>query len=524
MAKRLTHYDKCALRLNDEGDSLGFFDMAQNVFVTGVTGGGKTSGPGRHYLRLMARSGAGGVILCAKPGEADEVRELFAQEGREQSLIFWNGRNQGFNFLAYTLARLGRDGINSLTEYFMRVIEMIRGASALQGSNGDAFWLDALRVLLRYSLLILYYARGTFRISELMAFMRSAPTAPEQFRDAAWRKSSFFYQCLLEASPHIESETLERILSYWNDDFAKMEPKLRGNILAGFALLDRFNHGWLKDALCGDTTLVPELCFNGAVIVIDTSRATMGEDGVILQMIFKDAWQTAVLARNGLHPAFHWRFAFCYADECQEVVTSRDADFLAMSRSSFAGTIYLTQSIPTIIAKLGGQNARDRAYHLIGNFGIRIFCANSCAETNEYGSRTIGKVLQHRSGYSHNKGTSSQYGMNMGEGTNWGVSSNSGSSYSSGANGASSYGSNSSSGTSSGGNDSWGRNRGGGSNHGETWSQNEQMDFVIEAGAFGRMLKTGGPANDNRVSAIVYQASRVFRASGGNAVLVEFQQ
>ncbi|MFM9977020.1 MAG: hypothetical protein ACKVOP_03105 [Sphingomonadaceae bacterium] len=50
------------------------------------------------------------------------------------------------------------------------------------------------------------------------------------------------------------------------------------------------------------------------------------------------------------------------------------------------------------------------------------------------------------------------------------------------------------------------------------------MDNIIEAGAFSRMLKTGGPANGSRVSAVWYQAGRVFRASGGNALIVEFTQ
>ncbi len=518
--------DERLIQLTREGDCLTGRDFATNVMVWGGTGAGKTSGPAHSALRalLQSSSGAGGIVLCAKPSEAEEIRALCAQAGRLDSLIVWNGRNHGFNFLAYMLARLGSDGINGVTEYFMRVIELIRSASAMPGDNGDAFWLDALRVLLRYSLYILYLATGTVRIAELMAFVRSAPTSPQQFEDPDWRRDSYFFQCFLAASGKIDEVSGPRLLAYWKDDFARMDGKLRGNILAGFAMLDRFNHGWLQKALCCDTTILPELCFHGAIIVVDTPRATMGEDGIVLQLLWKDAYQTAVLGRNSLPEIHRKRFVFCYADECQEVIAHRDAEFLAMSRSSLSSTIYLTQSVPSIIAKLGGANARDRAYHLIGNFGIRIFCANACAETNEFAARTIGKSLQYRGGYSQNHGTSSQFGMNVGEGSNWSTNSSFGSNSSHGGTGQSSHGSTSGNGTSSGGNDSRGRTRGGGSNQGESWSQNQQMDFVIEPGEFGRMLKTGGPANGNRVSAIVYQASRVFKASGGNAVLVEFQQ
>lgn len=52
----------------------------------------------------------------------------------------------------------------------------------------------------------------------------------------------------------------------------------------------------------------------------------------------------------------------------------------------------------------------------------------------------------------------------------------------------------------------------------------EQMDYLIEPGQFSRMLKTGGPNNGNRVSAVWYQAGRQFQYSGGNALLAEFSQ
>ena len=76
---------------------------------------------------------------------------------------------------------------------------------------------------------------------------------------------------------------------------------------------------------------------------------------------------------------------------------------------------------------------------------------------------------------------------------------------------------------SEGGGDNWGRNRGHGYNKNQSWGSSEQMDHIIEPGQFGRILKTGGPANRNRVSAVWYQAGRRF-SSGGNALLAEFGQ
>ncbi|EQB16944.1 TraM recognition domain-containing protein [Sphingobium lactosutens] len=510
------------------GDFLCHRDLAQNVFVTGVTGGGKTSGPGRHLLEALLKSGDGGIVLCAKPTEAAEIRALCAKVGRLGSLIEWNGRNHGFNFLAYAMARMGQDGTNGLVEYLMRVVEMIRSASPMTGSNGDAFWLDALRVLLRYSVPVVYAATGSLSIASLIAFVRSAPVSPEQFHDPEWqRQEPFFMRCFVAATARMDAATCQQMAAYWQQDFARMDAKLRSNIIAGFMLLDRFNHGWLKDALCGATTISPALCFAGAIIVLDMSRAVLGDDGIIAQLIFKEAWQREVLGRNALPPIYRERFTFCYGDECQEFIASSDADFLAMSRSSRAATIYLTQALPQIYYKLGGPDAQHRAHSVIANLGIRFYCANNCVETNKWASEAIGKAVQYRHSHGQSSGSSSQFGMNMGEGTNWGFNSGSGGSsgYSSGSGGSShSGGSSWSSGSSRGGSDSWGRNRGTSTNHGQNWGQNEVVDYLLEPGQFSRMLKTGGPRHGNRVSAILHVAGRRFAASGGNSMIVEFAQ
>ena len=46
----------------------------------------------------------------------------------------------------------------------------------------------------------------------------------------------------------------------------------------------------------------------------------------------------------------------------------------------------------------------------------------------------------------------------------------------------------------------------------------------MEPGDFGKMLKTGGPANNYEVTCVWYQAGRVFEESGSNAVIGRFTQ
>ncbi|WBY08944.1 TraM recognition domain-containing protein [Sphingomonas sp. 7/4-4] len=488
-----------------------------------MTGGGKTSGPGHNALTGLAKLGAGGVIACAKPSEADEVCAILQKAGRGGSIIRWNGRNGAFNVLAYALARYGPRGINSVIEEVMRYVEIIRNASALRGGDGEAFWLDELKRVLRNTLPSVYLATGTLRLRDILAFARSAPTSLEQMQSEAWQRESFFFAVMTAAAEGMDNATGERLMEFWRE-YAQMDGKLRGSIVAGFTMLDRLNHGWLGEAFCGETNIVPALCFHGAIIVLDMPRATHGEDGLIGQMLFIDAAQTEVLSRNALDPSQRERLVFFYIDEFQEVVTSRYGEFLALSRSSLCSTIALTQSLPGLYAKLGGPNAHDRAHHLIANMGVRIFCANSCVTTNAWASQTIGKAVQRRASYSESEGTNTSYGSAMNEGSGWSrEASDSNFMGHVGGFGWSmdpSWGRNGS----ESGNDGWSRNRGHGSSQGTSQGYSETVDDIVPAGFFASGLKTGGPANGNRVGALWVQAGKRFAASGGPSRYVEFAQ
>lgn len=502
-------------------------DFAQNILVTGATSAGKSSGPGAHILRALARSDAGGIILCAKSSEAQEVYATLKKAGREKSVIVWNGRNGGFNFLAWALARMGTDGIGSVVEYLTRVVEIVRNASPLRGTDGESFWIDEFKRALRHMLLPIYLATGTLRMMDILAFLRSAPISMEQFTDEKWKATRpFFYECCLRAADRIDAETGAQLVEYWRE-FSQMDGKLRSSIIATFTMMDRFCHGWLRDATAGTTTIVPTLCFQGVIVILDMSRTTMGEDGVIAQMIFKDAFQIEVLARHSLASQYRERFVFCYADEAQEFMTSRDAEFFAMSRSALCSTIYLTQSLNSIYSKLSGPNAHDRGLHSVASMGIRINCANNCTTTNTWASESIGKAVHHRASYNENSGSNTSYGFSMGMGTNESTSSGSGggTSHSSGSGGSSS-GSNSSwnVGQSSGTNANRGRNRGGGESYGTSRGYSETVELIVEPGFFTWGLRSGGPAHGYRVSALWTQMGRIFPSTGLPFMLVEFAQ
>lgn len=512
--------DSALLRLSSN-DVFTVRDACQGVAVFGSIGSGKTSGSGQALATAYLRAGFGGLVLCAKPDEVTLWRRYAAMSGRQASLIEWNGANHGFNFVTYELARQGSAGLNSVVECLLRVVEAARLAGPTPGRSGDSFWEDTTRQLLRNTIPVLYAAYRSISIPQICEFVRSAPRSLQEMDDEGWQSRSFMFATSAKAGPQIGPEAGRMLLGYWRGDFAVLDSKTRGNIVTSLTTtLDRFNHGWLAPAFCGQTTLVPELCFHGVLIVLDMPALTRNEDGIIAQQLFKYMWQRAVLSRNALDAGQRERPVFLWADEAQYFVNSYDAEFQSTCRSSRACTVYLSQSLPTYYARMSGENARDRVHHLLGNFGTKIFHSNACPETNEWAARTLGRVLKRRETYNETDGSSTSYGMNRGSNVNRG--SQSGSGGSSGPDGRTSGSWNY--GNSYGTGESWGEQRGGGTSTGTSYGYSEQMDHLIEPAQFGRMLKTGGPANGNRVSAVWYQAGRSFTDSGSNMLLTTFAQ
>ena len=467
----------------------------------------------------------GGLVLAAKPEEVDLWLDYARANGRSNSVILFGERGGCFNFLTYELARQGMRGIGSVIECLMRVLEAARLASPSPGRSGDQFWDDATRQLLRNTIPVLYAATGTVSIPDIIRFVSSAPVSLEQLHSQEWQDRSFMFQALARArrQPVVRmgDADFEKTANYWRDEFAQLDGKTRGNIAISLSTtLDRFNRGRLHEAFCTGTTIVPELTFHGAIIIMDMSALTWNEDGIIGQQLFKYMWQRAVLARNALDPRHRDRPVFCWADESQYFVNSFDAEFQSTCRSAKACTVYLTQSLPTYYARIGGDNPQHRADMLLANFVTKIFHNNADPVTNRWASDTIGRSLQNRRNYSQGESYGSSSGLNDGGSTSWGSNSSFGGSADNKGNSSSTWGS----GSNTGGGDSWGRNRGRTSGESTSAGYSETMDAEIEPAVFARDLRTGGPANRGRVTGLWFQAGKTFTDSHRNYLHVRFQQ
>lgn len=501
-----------------------------HTLALGTTGSGKSSGTMAHAVRAFLKAGFGALFCVAKPEDAEAIIGWCQETGRVGSLLNWRPGNGGYNFLAHELARSGN--INNVIDVLMAVLEMVRSSSPSPGKASEQFWTDSVQMMLRAAIPVIYAATGTVRIGDILAFIRSAPSSPEQMRDAAWQREAAFFRLFYAATerlaagpvPGFDDAAGERAMNYWQQDFARLDAKTASNIRISLTTaLSRFEQGWLAEMFCGDTTIVPELMMSGgALILMNFPVQTHGEDAAIAQKLVKFMVQRVLLARGGMAPHLRERPVTIVADEAQNFL-HHDAEFMAQCRSSRVAVLMATQSLPTLYAKIGGEHPHDRAHHLASNFATIVLHSSACAETNEWFSRRIGKSVQRRATFNENEGSNESYGSSIGEGTSWNRNvENEGffdfkslfQTRNDGWNGVGSEG----------GGDNWGRNRGHGSSRGTSWGYSEVVDDIIPPGFFARALKTGGPANCNRVSAVWWQAGRRFAASGGPALLVEYEQ
>ncbi|MDO9223602.1 MAG: type IV secretion system DNA-binding domain-containing protein [Caulobacter sp.] len=541
-----SHADTPLIRLHGH-DCLRVRDLFEGVQIVGGTGSGKSSGSGKAIAMAMLQAGWGGLVLCAKPDEADRWVGYLRASGRAAHLIRVHpGSPYRINFPDYELHRPdggGRETFNlvALMEVMMDATATAQGSAA--GGESAAFWILSRRELLANAIEPLVAATGRFRLDELMQMVASAPTSREEAFSDDWKARSFCYR-ILRASfeapvgGKLAMHELQAAADYWFSTFAGLDPKTRSNIVATLtSAISPFLRGVLHDSFCTQTTVIPELTHQGAVIVWDFPVKVWGAAAVVATQMIKYQWQKAT-ERRAIDSCT--RPVFLFADECQFFLSDYDAEFQSTARSAMAATIYITQNLPTYYSRLRARDAKATADSLLGNFQTKIFHANTDPTTNQYAADLIGRSLQARrsknwsasensqSSYtdSENWGTQSGSSTGRNRGTNFGVSisttdeGRNSVSFSGGSNSGSQSGGSRS--RSKGGGYSVGESQSYGSSDGGGWS--EQMDYTIQPVVFASALRKGGQADGGLVDGIVVQGGRRFQTTGAHWLPCTFRQ
>lgn len=478
----------------------------EGVQIFGGTGSGKTSGSGRALAHSFLKCGFGGLVLCAKPAER-ELWERYAKEcGRSDSVIVIDGKNgNSFNFIDYELARID-DGANidNVVAVFMNIMEAEKKGNKA-GGNENQFWVKSSREYLSNAIELLYLAYGKVELLQLFKLSQSLPKSAEQMQDPVFQAKSFFIETItkLQKDPvnKVYPQNLAVISNYFAHSFATLEGKTKSNLIMTLSsMLSPFMKGKMWELFGSDTSVVPEMSHEGAIIILDLPLKIWEQVGITGQSIFKYSWQRATERRainDKTRPVFLW------ADESQFFVSSYDKEFQSTARSSRACSVYLTQSINGYFTALGDEHA---AYEFLTNFQTKIFHANTDPKTNQFAADSINKWSQYRANYSESSGSSYSKNYSFSESRantkswGWGSSSSSGS-----------EGSNSSSG-------SFAHNRSTSRTDGDSRSINqnnsqgatEVIDYLLQPAFFSSQLRKGGEKNRYKVDGVMIIGGEMF--------------
>lgn len=459
-------------------------DSVEGLLCLGRTGSGKTTGTGRLVAYSMLRAGYAGLVLVAKRDEVELWRDLCRRTNRLDDLVVITpGGPWRFNPLSYELQRPGAGAghCENIVNMFCTILELADRDSGQGGKqDGEAYWRQAFRQLVRNFTGLLLLATGSVTVNDLYRAVMSAASSLEEVASKAWQETSFCCRLLKLAQERAASpeqlHDLSLIADYILAELPNLSPRTRSVITSTFtSQIDVMQRGVLYQLFGRDTTVTPESIEQGKVVVVGLPVKEYGQVGIIANALMKYAFQRSIERRDVTRSP---RPVFLYADEAQHFVTSYDQMFQTTCHSAKVATVLLSQNISNFYAALGGgDKGRAETDSLVGNLNTKLFHANGDAVTNEWAATQIGRTRK--------------LFMN--------------SSSSSPAN-------------------DWFETISGQGQQGQTSAgMSEQMAFEVEPSEF-TTLRTGGPANRGLIDAIMYQSGRRFASTGRTWTPVMFKQ
>lgn len=439
----------------------------EGALVLGQTGGGKSTGPGRALFLAMLKAGYGGMILTTKPQDAGDFCRLAKLAGRERDLRVVSPNGPGkwkLNILDYSFKVSGgrADSVVAL------IVEWLQARERNRGTPADPFWIDSCRLMQTCSISLIGLAGDPITFPNIARLIGSAAQSPEEVKSKEWQAESYLNGLVSRAVSRTDLTVAQKIdlnvdIEYWLNDYVTTDEKTRSGVRAtSKSLTFPFERNLLADLFGTESTLFPEDCYRtGALIVLDLPVKEYMEAGTGAQILLKTIFQRAMERRDvNKYP----RPVFLGMDEYQNFITSYDALFAATSRSSKCATVIMTQNLDSIVSRFPAHTGKTEAQALLGNFNLKIFCAQDHVETNEWASKMIGEEWITRSNVNANLGRDG----NVSAGTN------------------------------------------------------EQRRFLVDPITFMRLLK-GGRENNGRVQALCFRSGRPF-SNNLNHVIVNFNQ
>jgi hypothetical protein len=155
-------------------------------------------------------------------------------------------------------------------------------------------------------------------------------------------------------------------------------------------VLHVFNTGIVRELVSGATNISPDITLQGKWLFVNFPPCEWGDIGNFICSGWKFLVQRAVLKREAKPDDC---INVIWADEAAQFVNQFDSAYLAQCRSHLGCMCYLTQSVESFYAVLGGRKGEHQANALFGNYATKIYHACDL-KTAQMASDSVGKSLQ----------------------------------------------------------------------------------------------------------------------------------
>jgi hypothetical protein len=436
-------------------------DSFEGVQVFGDNGAGKSSTSAKLLAATMLRAGYGGLVLTVKPEDTEQWRRNLAENGREADGVFFGSEDGGcFNFLDYELKHGARLGVGSKNA--TRILAELVNMAQHNAEGGDRFWQQSADMLIGHTLELMTAAEATPSMLLAREIIGDGPLSPDQAKDPQWRESSQCWQLLAQGKERAgDTHDYRMAEAYWMKEFPRLPEKTRQSIVATFtaSVAHHFCSRIMHRMFGGGTTVSPEDIFGGKIVVVNLPVLDYHAAGRFASIVWKFCVQLALQRRAGRK-----RPVFIFSDESHYFITDYDHLFQTTARSARCATIYLTQNRSNYLAESPGSAGQHRVDSMCACLKTHILHQCSHEATRRAFADAIGKrrITQ----------TSETRGFGRGK---------------------------------------------------TTYSETEQLvdQYWVSPDAATR-LKTGGPANQCQVTAIVTKAGKRF--DGRPYLLAQYDQ
>lgn len=369
--------------------------LSGGVLVLGGPGSGKSSGSGHALATAIVKNRrSNGLILAAKPEDADDFRRIFQQAGRSSDLLeFSPSQPLRINFLDQVY-RSTHGSTHEIVQTLLIIGETLRSGGEASRSEDAGFWRAQVQRTFYHAVQIVKLATNGVSAPDLQRFINGAATSAEQLQSPEWQAAEH-HQWIRAAyaarnRSAADAHDFEQALAFWAREWPTMADRTRSSILASvLGTLHVFNSGQIRELISGESNFSWDDIFAGKWLLVNMPPCIWGDAGTLVNVGAKYLLQKRVLQRKTTAKD---GFTVLWCDEAQQFLHGGfDAEFLAQCRSHQGCMVALTQSLHGVFSLMSGETGKQQALALLACFHHRIFHALGSAEDAEFASELVGR-------------------------------------------------------------------------------------------------------------------------------------